>query len=74
MFFQLFTTGTVTRSALETRTLDIVAMLPAVLGVVAGIVVVTGGGKLRLSERVALTIGMLGCGLAIFSFGWEALH
>lgn len=58
----------------ETHRLDAIAALPAVLGLLLGLVIVVRGWARRPIEWVCLLLGCLGCGDMLFSFGWEFFH
>ena len=46
-------------------------MIPALAGLVIGILVVARGLVHRVLEWVFLVIGCLACAIAVFMFGWE---
>jgi hypothetical protein len=73
-FTVLFTTGTFQPSDAETRKLDLVAMVPAALGILGGVLALTRGGPKTTAEKVCFVLGLLLCGLFVFSFGSEFLN
>jgi hypothetical protein len=56
------------------RHLDVVAAIPALIGLLIGIVLLATAWPERRVEQVCLIAGCLGCGLFVFSFGWEFFH
>jgi hypothetical protein len=70
----LFTKGHFDIDARETQILDLVALLPPVVGMVAGAAAIARGAAKGLAARVCLVAGFIVCGLVAFSFGWELFH
>jgi hypothetical protein len=69
-----FTTGHIASNDQETHRLDAIAALPPALGLLLGVVIVVCGWARRPIEWVCLLLGCLGCGVMLFSFGWEFFH
>jgi hypothetical protein len=57
-----------------TRRFDLLAMIPALLGLGIGILVLFRGGLHRWFDRIFLLLGCAACCAFIFSFGWELIH
>ena len=54
--------------------LDLVALVPPVLGLTAGLAAVARGAAKGVGAWLFVVAGMLVCGLLVFSFGWELFH
>jgi hypothetical protein len=63
--------GTLSTDNSHTHSLDIIAMIPALIGLSVGILAVVRGLVHRPLEWIFLVIGCLACGLFVFMFGWE---
>jgi hypothetical protein len=70
----LFTKGHFDINARETQLLDLVALLPPVVGLAAGAAAIARGAAVRMAAWVCLVVGFVVCGLLAFSFGWELFH
>jgi HEAT repeats len=74
IFVQLFTTGTVAKDETQKHQLDVIAMIPATVGLLIGLIVIAQGRTQRRVEKVCLYFGCLACGAATFCFSWEYFH
>ena len=70
----LFTKGHFDIDARETQILDLVALLPPVIGLATGAVAITRSAAKSVAAWVCLVAGFVVCGLLVFSFGWELFH
>ena len=74
MFIALVVLGPPTKSDLGTQVLDVIAMSPALLGLIGGAVALRRGGPRTTVEWVCFIIGLLLCALFTLSFGFEFFH
>lgn len=58
----------------NTRGRDLIVLIPAITGVICGIVALVKRKLTTPLTWIAFAIGTIGCGLATFSFGYELLH
>jgi hypothetical protein len=70
----LFTKGHFDIDPRETQILDLVALLPPVMGLAAGAAAIARGAAKGLAAWVCLVAGFVVCGLLASSFGWELFH
>jgi hypothetical protein len=70
----LFTKGDFDIGSRETQLLDLVALLPPVVGMATGTVAIARGTAKTVAAWVSLVAGFVLCGLLTFSFGWELTH
>ena len=70
----LFTKGHFEIDARETQILDLVALLPPVVGLAVGAAAIVRRAAKGMAAWVCLVAGFVVCGLLAFSFGWELFH
>ncbi len=73
-FAVLFTTGRIATNDAKTQTLDLIAIIPPAIGLLAAVIVGLRGGPRSKTEALCLVAGVVLCGIFAFSFGWEYLH
>lgn len=72
---QYVRTGQIAKDEHQVHQLDLMALLPAALGLFAGIFILLREDRpRRLKERILLLAGCLSCAIFVFWFGWELTH
>lgn len=73
-FAVLFTTGRIATNDAKTQTLDLIAIIPPAIGLLAAVIAIFRGAPRSKTETLCLVAGIVLCGVFAFSFGWEYLH
>jgi len=73
-FAVLYATGSLKTIVADAQILDLIAIAPPVVGLLAGVVALARGGPRNKTEGMGLLVGVILCGVFAFSFGWEVFH
>lgn len=68
----LYTTGSIRTTSADAQTLDVIAVAPAALGLLAGVVALVRGGPRNKTEGMGLVVGAILCSVFAFTFGWTS--
>jgi hypothetical protein len=74
LFVIYLKTGQIASNEQGIHQLDLIAGLPPAVGLVIAALAVAFGRIRRRVEWICLILGCIGCGIFLFSFGWEFFH